>query len=84
MLTFYIKHAGKTLPKAPRNRLQRSKTELKSDRWPYRPSYPRKRVSTHRSRSENRDVTGHWITRFRLSRMMTPANGKLRPRGYSP
>jgi hypothetical protein len=29
MLTFYINRAGKTLPKAQRDRLQRAKTELK-------------------------------------------------------
>jgi hypothetical protein len=29
MLTFYINRAGKTLPKAQRERLQRAKTELK-------------------------------------------------------
>jgi hypothetical protein len=29
MLTFYVNRAGKTLPKAQRDRLQRAKTELK-------------------------------------------------------
>jgi hypothetical protein len=29
MLTFYINRAGKTLPKAQRDRLQRAKTELR-------------------------------------------------------
>jgi hypothetical protein len=33
MLTFYINRAGKTLPKAQRDRLQRAKNELKRAFW---------------------------------------------------